>query len=342
MKDIKISVIIPVYNCGNAIRKAIENLSDQNFDREYEVILVDDSSTDNSVQIIKEMIEKQDHKERFRLLCNEHNMRAGGARNNGIKNACGEYVLFVDQDDYPAQNMLKKLYELTDFERIDVTACEVIESSGKKADRVIMSKTNLSLQDKRKLIAGQGYVFAMLIRRKTLTENNIYFPEHVLFEDLLYNALIFDKINSFASCSDELYYRTFFENSQTTTPVTYQKVKDRVENTVFYLNKLGDRYFLYKEELDLHVLHYVYMTSFWTLLATKLFNYNLAKRCLKICKEKDIDCRKIDIWEKGNYSHLIKSILKYAYKHPKHIFVMHYFIVFLLGIKKVCRKMIGK
>ncbi|MBO5944986.1 MAG: glycosyltransferase family 2 protein [Clostridia bacterium] len=103
--EIKVSVIIPVYNTGEFLRPALDSVIDQTL-REIEIICVDDGSTDRSLDILKEY-QKAD--ERIRIVT-ETNAGPALARNNGIRRARGEYIAFLDADDFFELDMLEKLY----------------------------------------------------------------------------------------------------------------------------------------------------------------------------------------------------------------------------------------
>lgn len=103
--DIKVSVIIPIYNTGEYLRPALDSVIDQTL-REIEIICVDDGSTDRSLEILKEYQKADD---RIRIVT-ETNAGPALARNNGIRRARGEYVAFLDADDFFELDMLERLY----------------------------------------------------------------------------------------------------------------------------------------------------------------------------------------------------------------------------------------
>ena len=104
----KISIIIPVYNSEKYIRRCLNSILNQTF-QDFEIILIDDNSKDNSLKIVSE-IEKT-HKDKIKILKNAKNVGAGASRNKGLKIASGEYITFIDSDDYIEKNTLKRMYE---------------------------------------------------------------------------------------------------------------------------------------------------------------------------------------------------------------------------------------
>ena len=91
----KISIIIPVYNSEKYIRRCLNRILKQTF-QDFEIILIDDNSKDNSLKIVSE-IEKT-HKDKIKILKNAKNVGAGASRNKGLKIASGEYITFTDKE----------------------------------------------------------------------------------------------------------------------------------------------------------------------------------------------------------------------------------------------------
>ena len=106
MRDIKVSVIVPVYNAEKHLRQCIDSIAAQTL-KDIEIILVDDGSKDSSLSILREYEEKD---ERVKVITQE-NAGAGAARNHGMKEAQGRYYSFLDSDDFFEEDMLEKAYE---------------------------------------------------------------------------------------------------------------------------------------------------------------------------------------------------------------------------------------
>lgn len=111
----KISVIIPVYNAEKYIRIAIQSILKQNF-LDFEIICIDDGSIDNSLNICKE---EARHDDRI-IVLEQKNQGVSSARNKAIKTAKGKYIIFLDSDDYYADNSLNTMYN--DIEEADIDA----------------------------------------------------------------------------------------------------------------------------------------------------------------------------------------------------------------------------
>ena len=117
---VKVSVIVPVYNVEKYIRKCMESLVNQTL-KEIEIIVVNDGTKDNSMNIVKEFKEKYPDK----IVCLEkENGGLSDARNFAIPFAKGEYIAFLDSDDYVEKNMYEDMYELAKKENSDMVECD--------------------------------------------------------------------------------------------------------------------------------------------------------------------------------------------------------------------------
>ena len=104
----KISVIVPAYNIELYIGKCIDTLANQTLD-DLEIIIINDGSTDRTEDVIKKKIEK--YSDKNIVLFNKENGGQSDARNYGIKNATGDYIAFVDGDDYVEPDMFEQMYK---------------------------------------------------------------------------------------------------------------------------------------------------------------------------------------------------------------------------------------
>ena len=122
----KVSVIIPVYNAERCVSESVKNCKKQTFE-DFEVIFVDDCSTDETVKIIEEEIKGDG---RFRLIKLNENRRQGYARNIGLENAIGEYVMFFDVDDEYSPEFIEKMYNKITRDKADITGCKFLLRQG--------------------------------------------------------------------------------------------------------------------------------------------------------------------------------------------------------------------
>ena len=192
--DIKVSVIVPIYNAEAFLRPAMDSILDQKL-REIEVICVDDGSTDGSLKIIKEY-QKQDSRIR---IATQSNAGPGMARNNGLRRARGEYVIFLDADDFIKLEFLSEMYETAKVDDLDIALCDYDlyhndtakfrknvtgEEQGLLAPGKVTSKNDFPDQI---FQMTDGYVWSKLFRRSFLLEKKLTFPEDLrMFEDVYF------------------------------------------------------------------------------------------------------------------------------------------------------------
>ena len=119
MEQTMFSIVVPVYNVQAYLPECIDSLLNQSF-RDFEILIIDDKSTDSSLEIAQKYADA--HTDCIRLLPHAVNKGLGGARNTGIEAATGEYILFIDSDDYLRADALEKLAD-----RIKETKADVVE-----------------------------------------------------------------------------------------------------------------------------------------------------------------------------------------------------------------------
>lgn len=134
---IKISIIIPIYNSAGYLEKCLNSLFGQNL-REVEYIFVDDCSTDNGLVILESMIEKWAHKKnKTKLIRHEVNKGSAAARNSGLEHASGEYIGWVDSDDWIDPNMFKDMFDAAKENNADIVWTDFFNTYQEKENRII-------------------------------------------------------------------------------------------------------------------------------------------------------------------------------------------------------------
>ena len=217
-----ISIIIPVYNVEPYIRKCLESVMAQSY-RNLEIILVDDGATDKSGEVCDEYVEKDD---RVRIIHRE-NGGVSSARNEGLKQSSGEYVLFVDADDFIDPKAVKHLVNNIQVgeKSIDIIIGDkvpyhtqgytgAVPSTSVPSGAVFSCETSDS-EVIHGLLTEINSVFYKLFRRELLVQNRIDFPEHLkIAEDLVFVARAFFVAKTMYFTGEPLYfYRTDFDNN---------------------------------------------------------------------------------------------------------------------------------
>lgn len=188
MTNPKISVIVPVYKAEHYLARCVDTLLAQTFD-DFEVILVDDGSPDNSGAICDEYALKD---KRVRVI-HQPNAGVSMARQKGLDNARGEYVIHADPDDWVEPDMLKELYAKAKEEDADMVICDFYGHYGEK---VVYERQQPSSLDHNTVLCDMfkhllGSCWNKLVRRVCFLKFDIHFSEGVSFcEDLLINSTL--------------------------------------------------------------------------------------------------------------------------------------------------------
>lgn len=207
----KISVIIPVYNIRDYLKDCIDSVLGQDF-TDYEIILINDGSTDDSGKICDEYSMKYN----FIKVCHKINGGLSSARNRGIDMAKGPYVLFVDGDDYIGGKSLSKISETLDENpEVDVVLLNGIKlfpqgrtqqlSRDYDKDSIFGKPPDDVLDYLSRLDRFPGSACTKLVKRKLIVENNIYFKEKLLSEDIDWTLQLFGVAKVYNYC-DYPYY----------------------------------------------------------------------------------------------------------------------------------------
>ena len=180
-----VSVIIPVYNAQDTLPKCLESIWEQGLsEAEYEVICVDDCSTDNSCEYI--VGQKKVH-QNLVLIKNSTNRRAGGARNEGVKAAKGEYVVFIDSDDYYHPGSLRQLVELQKLNRYDILMANSSREMYGKPSNVGVHSNNENVYSGRDFMLNNALPnspWKYIFKKSLMTDYSVWFEEGVAGEDI--------------------------------------------------------------------------------------------------------------------------------------------------------------
>lgn len=220
---VMVSVIIPCYNSADFIGPCLESLKRQTLAQSrFEVICIDDCSTDDTLAALEAYKDKISN---LRIIRHSENRKQGAARNTGIDAAQGQYVFFLDSDDFLRVDALEVLLNLIDGK--DIAVCQHIKTRFDKPHKRSVSnrlvKTTLSLAALENTIG--WWPFGMLISRELLRTAAIRFREGVYFEDIDFNIRVFLNATEHALTKEALYY--YIErDSSTVNSINEKKLRD--------------------------------------------------------------------------------------------------------------------
>ncbi len=218
----KFSVIIPVYNSEKYLRDCIESVLNQTYG-EYEIVIVNDGSTDHSLDVCREYSRKHDNVK----VINKDNGGQSSARNVGLKNSVGEYIVFLDSDDRIVdRDFFSKISAITETNKTDIIAfkyIELYEDLGKaKPLNVNLSECRCEsyVDTLKNLIKRDAFycsAWSKCVRRELLTDNGITFDERSRCEDMDWYFGVIEKANSIAILDDFIIEYRRRSGSVTTT-----------------------------------------------------------------------------------------------------------------------------
>lgn len=187
------SIIIPVYNCEKFISRCINSLLEQDF-TDYEIICIDDGSTDSTGRIVDEFAKKD---QRIKVI-HQNNSGIANARNCGLLNAIGEYIYFVDADDWVEQGLLKKVNDVFNNMKIDIClfdtyrnfdGVDIPKKSFMGEEGVIANKDKIETFA---LYYKNAVVWNKIIRRQMILDAKIEFIDVYYLDDFLFCMEIYE------------------------------------------------------------------------------------------------------------------------------------------------------
>ena len=212
MKKDTISIIVPIYNAEKYIEKCLDSLINQT-KKELEIILINDGSKDKTEEIIKKY--KDD---RIRYFKNK-NQGIGKTRNFGIEKATGEYLMFIDSDDFLAKEACEFLYEKAKKENSDLVICDFykIYEDNRLEEIMLPTFKPTTLKKMPNLLLDINLApWNKLYKTSLIKENKIKFIENLKYEDAPFVAEVFDKAEKISKVDEYLNYYLIRGNSETT------------------------------------------------------------------------------------------------------------------------------
>lgn len=242
----KLTIIVPVYNVADYLAKCLDSLLAQDLPQnEYEIIVVNDGSIDNSGDIAQKYADKYANI----TLINQTNQGLSGARNTGIKNAKGEYIQFVDSDDYLESNVLGSLMKQVEDGDLDVLRYNY-ENVNDNGDIINPNKDPKHFVDfSNEVVDGLTflnqrlgpacYAWQFIIRTEFVVD--CLFKEKIYFEDTEWTPRMLLKASRVASTSKVVYYYLVREGS-ITNAVNKEKQRKVLEDKMLLILSMKEQY----------------------------------------------------------------------------------------------------
>lgn len=225
---------MPVYNMASdhKLEYCLDSLVNQTVE-DYEIIAVDDCSTDNSMEILKEY--ERRFPEKFRAVHSEVNRHQGGAKNIGLRMAKGEWIGFIDSDDWIRPDMYERLIERAKSTGADLAGCDYcltdvhsmevgqIVHNNKKSQSGILNK-----EKRASLILDGGSLVVKIFRRSMIMEKELWFPEDIFYEDNALGNSYLVLAKHFEYIEEPMYYY-YQHDTSTVHTISPKRCEDRME-----------------------------------------------------------------------------------------------------------------
>lgn len=200
----RFSVVVPCYNSFCKMEECLKSLENQTF-KDFEVVFIDDCSKDDTFDKLKHYLKET--KLDYKLIKNEENLGAGLTRNKGIENATGEYITFLDADDYIEKETLELLNNVIEKEKVD---CVLFDYYYKTKKNNIYGKTISNTREGKveksiALVNSTGSTCCKVYLLKNILKNNVRFPNLIRNEDMVFNKIAISTCNSFYYLEKPLY-----------------------------------------------------------------------------------------------------------------------------------------
>ncbi|MCM1122190.1 MAG: glycosyltransferase [Eubacterium sp.] len=229
----KLSIIVPVYNMASdqKLEYCMDSLIDQRLE-DYEIIAVDDCSTDRSYAILQEY--ERRFPDKVRAVHSEVNRHQGGAKNIGLKMAQGDWIGFIDSDDWIAPDMYRKLIARAEETGADLVGCDycLTEEHSMQIGQIVPNNKPeqggvLDTQKRRSLILDGGSLVVKIFRRSMILEHALWFPEHIFYEDNALGNSYLVLAQHFEYIEEPLYYY-YQHDTSTVHTISPVRCEDRM------------------------------------------------------------------------------------------------------------------
>lgn len=308
MRQPAVSVVVPVYNTEKYLRKCLDSLLNQTL-TDIEIVAVDDGATDGSPAILDEYKEK--YPDRMVVFHKENGGQAT-ARNLAFEHCSGEFIGFLDSDDFVRPEMFQKMYEKAKETGADYVACGYTDVTYEGEKEIILKDYVASRVAKKTedlFVGALASPFLHLYKRELVVDHDVKFPEGVIYEDTAFYLDLIPYITKIAVIEEPLAFRLRHSNSTMTT-----FLKKKVENifpvlsyTLEFYQKNGF-YEKYQKELEYFCVKVLLCSSMQRISQVKLWKEarELQKETLNYIREHFSSYRNNPMFQKGKVNLYMK------------------------------------
>ncbi len=268
----KLSVIVPVYNMAGEgkLEYCLNSLLHQTLEEPYEILAVDDASTDNSLEVLRKY--EKEYPGRVRVIACPENRRQGGAKNIGLGAARGEWISFIDSDDWVSPDFYGKLLQKAEETGADMVGCDytLVDRHTLETGRVVQNNTPeqtgvLDGEKHKLLLLRPGSMVIKIYRHRVIRDNRLDFPEKIFYEDNCAGPLWSLYFEHFEKVEEPLYY--YYQHPESTVHrVTREKCFDRMVAAGLFYEACRERGFLerYRQEIEYRFTETYYINTLFS------------------------------------------------------------------------------
>lgn len=260
MQNKLISVIVPIYNTEKYLSKCLDSLLSQTF-KDIEIICINDGSTDNSEQILKDFAQKDNRI----IVLSQENLKQGAARNRGLDIAKGEYITFVDSDDWIEKDYIELLYNAIVENNVNIAAASITRDKRGK------EKCHLKLCNKQTYFGASDVVEALDDHFETAGKlyrfeliKDLRFMEGIYYEDAPYTIRVIHKCGSVVTVPNAHYH--YVSNPKSTIKQQRMHREDKIKTSLDLVN--------YAEENNIKIKDWVIYRENYFLWSIKHYKYH--------------------------------------------------------------------
>lgn len=247
-----LTIIIPMYNVEKYVEKCISSVLDNDLEGyEYEIIIVDDESPDNSLPLVRNRF---GHLHHVRII-SQRNLGLGGARNTGIRNAFGEYLLFLDSDDWVLPRTLKNLVETASSKKVDFLefAAQGIDPEGNVVYHYSNSTGNIVLDGVTyyNSVRYMNSACNKLYRLDFLLSNSLFFLERIFIEDFEFNTRVLLAAKR-VMATDQLVSQ-YLQSPESITRTANSRKQQKMVNDILHVLEITRNLYTSRQQDDSHV-----------------------------------------------------------------------------------------
>ena len=314
----KVSIIIPVYNASRFLTRCLDSLVNQTL-KEIEIICINDGSTDDSSIIIKKYVKKYPSKV---YLYNIKNSGPGYARNYGIKKSIGEYIGFVDSDDYVDHEMYEKMYKKAVSSNAEIVICDYyFENDCTKKLKINGDKKMYPATLKKKpamLNIIDPCPWNKIFKRNLIINCKYRFPEKLKYEDFGYIPILLIEANKIEKVNEPLYF--YYQNNIGETATVNDRIFDILDIFLILVNYIKEKNLLkeFYEELE-----YLFVKKFLIYNEKSLLLNEKHKTKEFLKKSFSFMDKYFPKWRKNKYFKETKNIFRTFIKQNKCLYILY-------------------